>query len=65
VANYLLCLLPAAAPAAPELAAALRPRGILVRTCTDFAGLDDRYLRLAVRSAADNHRLLAELAKLL
>jgi histidinol-phosphate/aromatic aminotransferase/cobyric acid decarboxylase-like protein len=37
---------------------------VLVRTCTDFAGLDDRFLRLAVRSAADNRRLLAELARL-
>jgi threonine-phosphate decarboxylase len=65
VVNYLLCRLPATAPSAPELAAALRPQGILVRTCTDFAGLDERYLRLAVRSAADNRRLLGELGKLL
>jgi len=64
VANYLLCRLPATAPAAPEIAMALRPHGILVRTCTDFAGLDDRHLRLAVRSAADNRRLLGELVKL-
>lgn len=65
VANYLLCQLPASAPAAAALAAALRPKGMLVRTCTDFAGLDGRFLRLAVRRAADNHRLLAELGKLL
>ena len=64
-ANYLLCRLPAAAPPAPAIAAALRPQGILVRICGDFAGLDDRYLRLAVRSAADNRRLLAELGKLI
>lgn len=63
VANYLLCRLPDSSPAATELAAALRPQGILVRTCTDFAGLDDRHLRLAVRSAADNRRLLAELGR--
>ncbi len=65
VANYLLCRLPLTAPPAPALAAALRPKGILLRTCADFAGLDDRYLRLAVRSAADNRRLLDELAKFL
>jgi len=65
VANYLLCRLPDGTPAAEELAAQLRPRRILVRTCTDFAGLDDRYLRLAVRSAADNRRLLDELASVL
>jgi threonine-phosphate decarboxylase len=65
VANYLLCRLPDTAPSATDLAAALRPRGILIRTCSDFAGLDDRFLRLAVRSSADNRRLLAELAKIL
>jgi len=65
VANYLLCRLPDTTPSATALATALRPRGILIRTCTDFAGLDDRYLRLAVRSAADNRRFLVELGKLL
>lgn len=65
VANYLLCRLPVTAPSATDIAAALRPQGILVRTCCDFAGLDDRHLRLAVRSAADNRRLLGELDKLL
>lgn len=64
VANYLLCRLPAAASAG-KIARRLRPRRILVRTCSDFAGLDDRYLRLAVRSAADNRHLLDELARLL
>ena len=65
VANYLLCRLPAKAPDAGEIATRLRPLRILVRPCPDFAGLDDRHLRLAVRSAADNRRLLAELAKLI
>ena len=65
VANYLLCRLPDSAPSATAIAAALRPAGILVRTCADFAGLDGRHLRLAVRSAADNRRLLGELGKLL
>lgn len=65
VANYLLCRLPDSAPAAATIATALRAQRILVRTCADFAGLDDRHLRLAVRSAADNRRLLDELGKLL
>lgn len=64
VANYLLCRLPDPAPSATTVAARLRHKGMLVRTCTDFAGLDDRHLRLAVRSAADNRRLLDELAGL-
>jgi threonine-phosphate decarboxylase len=65
VANYLLCRLPDSAPPATTIAAALRLQGILIRTCTDFAGLDDRHVRLAVRRAVDNRRLLAELGKLL
>ncbi len=64
-ANYLLWRLPESSADAASLAAALRPQRILVRPCTDFTGLDDRYLRLAVRSAADNRRLLDELAKFL
>jgi len=63
--NYLLCRLPDCAPGAADLAASLRRQRILVRICSDFAGLDDRYLRLAVRSADDNRRLLEELGKLL
>jgi threonine-phosphate decarboxylase len=63
--NYLLCRLPDRAPDAAILAASLRRQRILVRTCSDFAGLDDRYLRLAVRSADDNRRLLEELDGLL
>lgn len=65
VANYLLCRFPDPAPSAADVAARLRHKKILVRTCTDFAGLDDCYLRLAVRSAADNRRLLDELASVL
>ena len=65
MANFLLCRLPDNAPGAGALAARLRPLRILVRPCPDFAGLDNRYLRLAVRSTADNRRLLAELGKLL
>lgn len=65
VANYLLCRLPDHAPAASAVAAALRPLGILVRPCEDFAGLDARYMRLAVRPLADTRLLLAELAKMM
>ncbi|MBQ6473389.1 MAG: cobyric acid synthase, partial [Victivallales bacterium] len=32
---------------------------IAVRPCADYAGLDERYFRVAVRSAEDNARLLA------
>lgn len=44
------------------LAAALRPQGILVRTCASWAGLGDRYVRLALRSRSDQERLVEALA---
>lgn len=59
-ANYLLCRLPEGGSAA-ALAPALRQRGLLVRDCSGFHPLDGRYLRVAVRSAEENARLLEEL----
>lgn len=47
------------------LAARLRERGLLVRTCADWPGLGDGYLRLAVRRKPDRQRLLSALAELL
>jgi len=63
-ANYLLCRLPFAS-SAQSLASLLQLQGILVRPCNDFAPLDDRYLRLAVRSGAENRLLLRHLGALL
>lgn len=62
VVNYLLARLPEGAQNSLEVAAQLRRQGILLRSCRDFAGLDDRYLRLAIRTPAENQRLLAALA---
>lgn len=42
----------------------LRDKGILVRDCSNFVGLDESYVRVAVKSNADNKRLLKELEKL-
>jgi threonine-phosphate decarboxylase len=64
-ANYLLARLPDGAPDAAFLAAGLRLQGILVRDCVDFPPLEERYLRLAVRNADENRRLLQALAVLL
>jgi histidinol-phosphate/aromatic aminotransferase/cobyric acid decarboxylase-like protein len=41
----------------------LHARGITVRPCASFPGLDERYVRLAVRQHADNERLLTEIAR--
>ena len=47
-----------------EPAAALKARGILVRTCGSF-GLPDSFLRLAVRTEAENNRLINALEEIL
>jgi threonine-phosphate decarboxylase len=57
-ANYYLLKL----DRAPELRAALEERGILVRDCSGFPGLDGTYLRIAVRSRKENTILLQEMA---
>ncbi len=66
VANYLLLRLPNASPEGARVAEDLLCGfGIAVRTCNDYAGLDARHLRVAVRGRADNLRLIAALAEVL
>jgi adenosylcobyric acid synthase len=48
-----------------ELAARLSARGLLIRRCDNYAGLDGSYIRLAVRTEAENGRLLAALGDVL
>ncbi len=64
-ANYLLARLERPGCEVRRAAEALKKRGILIRNCGSFPPLDGRYLRFAVRSAADNHRLLLELQRAL
>lgn len=49
---------------APLIIAALREKGILVRDCSSFSGLDKTYIRVAVRSRKENSRLIREVARL-
>ena len=58
-ANYLMfrCEKPLIAP--------LRRRGILLRSCGNYAGLDDGWYRTAVRTGPENDRLLAALEEVL
>ncbi|MBQ7713283.1 MAG: aminotransferase class I/II-fold pyridoxal phosphate-dependent enzyme, partial [Oscillospiraceae bacterium] len=58
-ANFLLfrCETPLGPP--------LRARGILLRNCGDFAGLDENWYRAAVRTRADNERLIAAIGEAL
>jgi len=60
-ANYLLLRLDGALTAS-LLADRLGRRGIIVRNCSNFAFLNDRYVRVAVKDRESNHRLLEELA---
>ncbi|ABW19746.1 threonine-phosphate decarboxylase CobD [Alkaliphilus oremlandii] len=41
-----------------DLKNALAKKGIYIRTCTDFKGLSDQFIRLAVRSREENQRLI-------
>ncbi|MEN6465944.1 MAG: cobyric acid synthase [Syntrophaceae bacterium] len=50
---------------APELAARLIRKGIAVRVCSNFDGLDSRFFRVAVRTEEENERLCAALAAVL
>lgn len=41
----------------------LRKEGILIRDCSNYAGLEEGYFRIAVRTGAENERLLAALER--
>lgn len=59
-ANFLLLTLPE--PRGPELRSRmLRDHGVLVRDASNFAGLDGRHLRVAVRTPDENARLVEAL----
>ncbi len=56
-ANFLLAKLPKASGEA--LQHWLEPERILIRRCESFYGLDDRFVRMAVRTSDDNMRLVS------
>jgi len=49
---------------APHIVVNLKNKGILVRHCANFRGLNEEYIRIAVKSHRDNMLLLKELSKL-
>ncbi|MBD5655736.1 MAG: histidinol-phosphate aminotransferase family protein, partial [Candidatus Eremiobacteraeota bacterium] len=65
--NFLLVSLPEDAPRAPELTQRLVLQSqIVVRDCSSFEGLEaGDYIRVAVRAAAENERLVDALARAL
>jgi threonine-phosphate decarboxylase len=49
---------------AKQVISALEQKGILVRDCSNFNGLDDTYVRVAVKSRRENEILIKELSAL-
>lgn len=54
--NFILCKL--SKGTGKELARGMKAKGILIRDCANYPGLDDSYIRLAVRTHDENMRLL-------
>ena len=63
-ANYLFLRLTGATDAV-QLAGQLAAKGILIRRCNNYDGLDPSYARVAVRTEAENARLVAAIGEIL
>ncbi len=50
---------------APTLTRKLGLRGVLIRDCSSFAGLDSRFVRIAIRGPRENKRMLQALREIL
>lgn len=61
--NFFLCKLKNIS--SKELKEALLKENIYIRTCEDFKGLNEKFIRLAVRSRVDNEKLLDSLKNLI
>jgi len=64
-ANFLLVRIDRGGILANELGRRLITEGIAVRVCDNFTGLDERFFRVAVRTADENSRLCSALRKAL
>jgi threonine-phosphate decarboxylase len=65
-ANFLLCKIEGAGiKNSANLSAKLINRGVLIRNCDNFRGLDDRFFRVAVRKREENIKFLSALRKVL
>jgi threonine-phosphate decarboxylase len=62
-ANFLLLRLPAATDCEQLWQRLIRDHGIVLRNCANYEGLHDGHLRTAIRSEAENERLIAALAR--
>ncbi len=64
-ANFLLCRIDASGKDGEELFRFCLERRLAIRRCANYPGLDERYVRFAVRCAEDNERLLRAVAEYL
>jgi len=60
-ANFILIDIRQTGFTAAQLKEAMLKHGILIRDCSSFKGLDEYYIRVAVRTRHENERLLAAL----
>ena len=64
--NFLLLKLNDSAPVSvSQLYERLLQKGIIIRTCDDFQGLNDSFFRIAVKKRNENKKLVSELKKIL
>jgi adenosylcobyric acid synthase len=62
-ANFLLVRIDRDDVDAPTLGQRMVREGIAIRICSNFAGLDDRFFRVAVRNAEENETMCASLKR--
>ncbi len=65
VANFLLLKIERPGLSSKSLQRLLLEKGILIRDCANFRNLNDKYIRVAVRSHKENLQLLAALKEVL
>ena len=65
VANYLLIQIKNRKLTSGSLANQLLKKGILIRDCNSFRSLNNKFVRIAVRSRKENEKLLSALKDVL
>jgi threonine-phosphate decarboxylase len=63
--NFVLVKITAPQFTSTQLREELGKEGLLIRDCSTFVGLDNKYFRLTVRSAEDNGKLIAALRRIM
>jgi len=64
-ANYIFIDITNAKYSSSELYEKLAKKALLIRNCSNYEGLDENYIRIAVKSRKDNNKLLEALNKIL